>query len=511
MTKRSKRIVLTCGVFLSMLLTACLPVGSEGQQTGTDAETYDSMEEEPVLTYDVPVSTPGVLVDRVGYLPAENKTVLFKGNRLPAFFSVVDVNTDAVSYVGMLQESSKGQDGISRAAGDFSAVTEPGSYYIQTPVLGQSYSFVIAEDVYDELFREACKQYYYSRCGMTLGSEYAGDKAHNACHTGKSTLRTDGSVSMDVTGGWHQNEAGEKNVVVAARTMSMLLLSYELYGSSFSDEAGIPESGNGIPDLLDEVRYEADWLLKMQDQQTGAVYAGVSAYQNTNSTSTYVEPAESQSELAFAAVLAQFGYLYQTYDEAYATTCLKAADRAYKHAMLDEEKARAFGKEPAGNLRFAASAQLYRASGQNTYQAALKESLSQDPLFTEEDEWVLFGSIAYLSTKQPVKAADCEKLMKILMNRAEEISEEARGSFTLTAGNMEDKELLLDIAYLTAVNHIIPNYEYTTLMENHLHYFLGRNDGGTDYIQEGTGESAPALIQQFEPDSKLIFLISGIL
>ena len=52
-------------------------------------------------------------------------------------------------------------------------------------------------------------------------------------------------------------------------TLFDLLWAYELNPRAFGDDTNIPESGNGVPDLLDEVKWELDWLLKMQDADGG--------------------------------------------------------------------------------------------------------------------------------------------------------------------------------------------------------------------------------------------------
>ena len=294
-------------VFLCLIvLTGCGSIKENRQNGQENIPEADSMEQEPQLSYEVPVSMPGILVDRLGYLPEENKTVIFKGKDLPQEFYVVDQKTEQIVYQGY-PEIRKEEGEEKEAYGDFSDFAAPGTYYIEAPILGKSYSFSISDTVYDSLFQEACKQYYYNRCGMTLGSEYAGDKAHNACHTGKSVLRGNDSVSMDASGGWHQNENGEKNITGASRAMAVLMMSYELYPQEYTDQEGIPESGNQIQDILDEIRYETGWFLKMQDKQTGAVYAGVTAYDK----GSYVEPACAGAEFAFAMTMAKFGYLYQ--------------------------------------------------------------------------------------------------------------------------------------------------------------------------------------------------------
>ena len=130
------------------------------------------------------------------------------------------------------------------------------------------------------------------------------------------------------------------------------------------------------------------------------------------------------------------------------------------------------------------------------------------------------GCVTYISTKQTVDLELCEQIMEMLMEKAELISANARTKIYLTAGNREqdnNNELLLQMMYLTIVNHIISNHEYETLIENHLHYFLGRNDKTVNYLQN-TGDNSYettngslGIMKQFEADSKLIFMLSEII
>lgn len=498
------------------LFAGCGRVKEEREEQIMD--NFISMENEPDLSYEVPVNTPGILINQLGYMTESSKIAVFKGKEIPDEFHVVDVESGKTVYTGAVEEGGyNSRLNEYNSYGDFTDLTAPGTYYIEAPILGRSYSFMIADNVYDQIFMESCKEYYYNRCGMTLTSEYAGDRAHNACHTGKAVLREDISVSIDVSGGWHQDEKGQKDVISAAKTTSVMMLAYELYGESFGDNTGIPESGNGIPDILDEIKYEIEWLLKMQDQQTGAVYSGLTVYTSGNNnpgkmTDIYVEPASSGAEKAFAMAVAKFSYLYQNYDTEYATSCLKAADRAFKHAQLDEDSEK-------DEWEFAAAAELYRAAGQTAYQKYIIDFLSVKELPDEKNEITLIGCVTYIATKQPVNVTLCEKIMKMLMAQAEDISAVSKDSVYLAAGDgAQDKNnsLLLDMMYLTVVDHIISNHEYETVIENHLHYFLGRNDKAISYIDD-VGEnnyesidSSLGIMKQFDADSKLIFMLSEI-
>lgn len=502
-------------ILLCMIIfTGCGQIQTGEQKEQTD-DYFTSMETEPDLSYEVPVSAPGILVNQLGYMTGSGKIAVFKGKEMPDEFHVVDAANGNVVYTGSLEEQGYNQvSGEYNGFGDFTDLTAPGVYYIDAPILGRSYTFLVSGDVYDRFFKESCKEYYYNRCGMTLTEEYAGEYAHNACHIGRAVLGEDVSVSIDVSGGWHQDEKGQKDVITAAKTMSVMMLAYELYGDSFGDDTGIPESGNHIPDILDEVRYETEWLLKMQDQQTGAVYSGLVIYQQGGdlgkSTGTYVEAPTPEAGKAFAMAMAKFSYLYQNYDTEYATTCLQAADRAFKHAKVDEG-------QKQDKWEFAAAAELYRAAGQAAHQKYVTDFLKAG-MPEERDEVILMGCITYIATKQPVNVDLCGKIMKTLMAQAEDIAGTAEESLYMTveSGERDNNSLLLDMMYLTAVNHIISNSEYETVIENHLHYLLGRNDKSVSFIDVagenngGRGDGSRGITKQFDANSKLIFMLSEI-
>ncbi len=510
-----RRIKKTAAFLLSLCLMGCAVGKGEGAQGSEN--TFTSMEAEPDLSYEVPVGSPNIFVNQLGYISESTKVAVFCADELPGTFRVIRKDTGESVFTGYLEENEylhKTQEYT--GYGDFSEVNEPGVYYIEAPVIGRSYSFTIGEDLYDEVFREACRQYYYNRCGMTLSREYAGEMAHNACHTGKALLREDSSVSMDVSGGWHQDETGAKVVEPAAKNIAIMLLAYELYGDSFTDDMGIPESENGVPDLLDEIRYEVEWLLKMQDPATGAVYSGVTIYeQGAGRSGAYVESGDLETARAFAMVLAKFSYLYQHYDTAYATECLKAADRAWKYAILNEDR-----KEgEASGWKFAAAAELYRASGQQVCHRYISEYLTGKNLEGNMDEVIFLGCVTYISTKQPVKLSLCENISKALMDKGEEISEAARDSVFMSTGNTDQEgqqELLTNMMYLTMIDHMISNHEYENMIENHLHYLMGRNEKAVSYIDQvgenndKTIEEGVGIMKQFDADSKLIFMLSEI-
>ncbi|MCM1037737.1 MAG: glycoside hydrolase family 9 protein [Ruminococcus sp.] len=499
-----------------MMLSGC--EGLESPPAGTaDAgqeEEIESLGLVPEFNYEVPVSLPDIMIDQVGYALKSNKIAVFRGEVLPDTYDLIDAETEEVVYTGSVKR--KGYNILTEEVisyGDFSDFARPGTYYLQADIIGRSYPFVIADNPYSDIFTGALKCYYYNRCGLMLSNELAGDKAHNACHTKTALLKEDTTVELDVSGGWHIDENGQRDVIKGCQAIDNLLLAYELYGSVFTDGIGIPESGNDIPDILDEVKYEIDWLLKMQDAASGAVYSAVSMINNPDSTyQMYVDSVSMDATIHFAATMAKFSYLYQSYDMDFATQCLRAADRAYRYAEN-------YPQDASAEAFFYAAAELYRATGNYSYRNVIHQYLNDNEVVDMGNDPVFWGCVTYLSTKQRVDVNLCEKVIKILLSDVEDISYASKNSKYLTEGNKEqtnNRELLQKMVRLAVVDHIITNHEYMTVLENHLHYFLGRNGLSISYIDD-TGsrnydviDEKTGIMKQIDSNAELIVILSTI-
>lgn len=483
-------------------------------QRGGDSE-LTTLGLSPEFNYEVPQSLPSILVDQIGYAENSNKIAIFKGELLPDLFMIMDAENEQVVYTGkIIRKGYDEEAGELISYGDFTSFRTPGKYYIEAAVIGQSYTFEIAQNPYTELYNTALKQYYYNRCGLTLSSELAGDAAHNACHSKEAQMKEAANVKLDVSGGWHVDETSNRDVATGCRTVNHLLLAYELYPEVFSDQVGIPESNNGIPDVLDEVKYEIDWLLKMQDSTSGAVYSAVSSVDNSKfGYLLYIDSVTMDATIQFAATMAKFSYLYQNYDREFANQCLKAADRAYRYAgqYLPDVEAEEY---------FYASTELYRASGGHGYHKAIQEYLTQNTVTDMGNDYVFWGCVTYLNTKQKVDVETCESLIKVLMLEGEQISYASKNSRLLVC--MDEKlsgnaGLLRDITRLAVVDHIITNHEYATVLQNHLHYMLGRNYQSICYL-DGAGTRSYkeinekyGIMKQVELNAELVLVMSAVM
>lgn len=336
-----------------------------------------------------------VKVNQIGYLPDDVKTVIVT-SKADEKFKIVDAETEETVYVGQYGELSYDMTVQSNIKhGDFTEFKTPGRYKVISSPSGASYEFSIGDDIYDSAYRDVVLMLYNQRCGVALDSEISGEFAHEACHTEEAVIYGDTSgTTVDVSGGWHDAGDYGRYVVSGAKTVQDLFLAYEDYGYQ-ADDIGIPESGNGIPDLLDEAKFELDWMLKMQDQTSGGVYHKVTAlvFPDTvlavdETEQMVLAPISYTATADFVAVMAKASLLYKEIDEEYAAKCLEAAQKAYEYLEANADMKGyknpdeiATGEYPDDLLKdetLWAAAELYIATGESRYLDAVREVLGEN-------------------------------------------------------------------------------------------------------------------------------------
>ncbi len=460
-----KNRVISLFLCMGLLFSGCVPGNLKQEQTsGTEPV---SMNPAPDLSYEVPVSVPHILVDQIGYPSFGEKTAIFTGDNLPKDFEVVDTESGEVVFSGKIKEREhSGTDRDVSGYGDFSELTEEGSYYIQSSILGRSYEFKIDEDVYDDIFADAIarlKVHQEKKLNVILPTQN-GEPAEKI-----------------MQGGWFTDELGNQELLQSCEAMMTVLTAYELYPDSFEKEN--PEEE---PALLSHLRMQTEWMLGLQDEKSGGVYGGILA-ESDKAIPTY-RAAEMSVEAAacFAAAMAKFSYTYKKYDQQYAAQCLRAADRAWKYIGKQQTSEDETKAATTAGMLFTAAAELYRASGQQAYHLPVKQILSAG-VKPGEDVWDTYGAVTYLMTRFSVDVENCAVIMKQLMNCAEEISARARASAYFTEGNAaytNTKELLWNMVILSVADYVITNHEYATVIEEHQHYLFGCNPDGISLMKE---------------------------
>jgi hypothetical protein len=164
---------------------------------------------------------------------------------------------------------------------DFSAFSTPGEYVLSAPGVGCSWPFRMADDVYREPYYHVARALHHNRSGIELKephTRFARPAPHHPGLTpgfagrlfytavrftewgsegGKAAALKAGAKGPLDAWGWYQDAGDWDGYYSHLRVAEELLFSYELAPAGHRDgDLDIPESGNGVPDILDE----AAWL-----------------------------------------------------------------------------------------------------------------------------------------------------------------------------------------------------------------------------------------------------------
>ena len=458
-----------------------------------------------------PLPTPKrVRVNQIGYEPDEKKYVL-TASADDEVFKVVNVDTNETVFVGAYGEVDDNLAlGEKARLGEFTSVTEPGTYKIISAPSGESYEFKIGEGVYSDVYKDVVLMLYRQRCGCDLDESIAGEFAHEACHTTAALVYDDPSApAKDVSGGWHDAGDYGRYVVPAAKTIEDLFITYEDFGAT-ADDIGIPESGNGVPDLLDEARYELEWMLKMQADD-GGVYHKVTALvfpETVNAVDEtaqlYLAPVSYAATGDFVAVMAKASVLYRQYDEEFADRCLEAALKSYDYISSHDTSFYINPKEIVtgeyGDRRVSdeylwANTELYFATGDSKYEKEIQTTL--ETCIVEGLGWATMGTYPlYELAKaegipQTIKDLATEKFYKEV-NRV--ISDCNHGVLAVDMSGSFQWGSNMRVAncgmLLLMANNISPSDEYYTMASRQKDYIFGLNGPAYCYVT-GYGTVSP--------------------
>lgn len=290
----------------------------------------------------LPAVTGRIHVDQFGYLPAERKTAIISDPQ-------IGYNADESYTPGPKLELRRVSDGVvvcrgepklydggktDRASGDrgwwfdFSKVTAVGDYYVFDPKNNRrSHVLRIAPDVYHGVLRAAVRVYFYQREAFAHQPPYAEapwlDEASYLQDRQARAIsaKDDPTTVRDLSGGWMDAGDTNKYPTFLPEVIHPLLYAWRANPAAFTDDFGLPESGNGLPDLLDEVKYELDWLMKMQDAdggvfiKMGGVSQGGGWPPSADHHPRFYGPKASASTLATAGIFAHAARVYRQFNE----------------------------------------------------------------------------------------------------------------------------------------------------------------------------------------------------
>ncbi len=464
-----------------------------------------------VLVYGAETATAVIKVDQVGYLLNGPKIALVSA---PAkTFDIKRFGDAKVVFHGLL-----GQAMLDRATGDtveaadFSGLRRAGRFFLEVPGVGRSWTFTIGTSVYKHTYYLAMRGFYGQRCGtaVDLGSEFPG-YSHPACHLHGQFHPSSGmSGPRDNAGGWHDAGDYGRYMVNSGVATGTLLWAWEIFGPRLRQiQLGIPETGNGTPDILNEARWNLEWMLKMQDadggawhKQTSEHFPGFIAPDKDTLISEVIgtgsPPYKSTCATAdLAAVAAIAARVYKPFDAQFAARALDAAQRAWswteKYPNVTFRNPPGvttgeYGDSNCADERLWAAVELWRTTGEAGYQqfflahyVEFLASLDSPPA----ENWKSLGPMAlrsYVLSKR--KGTDVKARAAI----REGMLAAARGIAKETSANpyhvsLQAKDYVWGSNGIAAqygvdlliANVIAPNAEFVNAARDNLHYVLGRN------------------------------------
>ena len=451
-------------------------------------------------------------INQAGYLPDSEKIAVLP---FPAeSFRVVDTNGSIVFEGKCVKFGFDENSGDTVYKADFSELTAEGEYRV---VSGDAASplFRIGGDALDKTLRGLVRAYYYFRCGCELDSLHARKFTHKDCHTSLASEWFDHSVRKDVLGGWHDAGDYGRYVTPGACAAAQLMYAYILYPNALRKlDLNIPESGNGMPDFLSEVKYELDWLMKMQ-KPDGAVYHKVSTAQHArfvmpekDLNPLFLLPVSSMATADLAAVCALGYRVYKESDTDYAEKLLEAAKLSLK--WLDENPQFIGFRNPEGcgtggygeggdkDNRFWAYSEMFAATGNEMYLEKAKELLVYDFPRTEFGVGSIggLGALAYLTsgrTKEDDTLAEAFKSMFI--NQAHRLKWLADRSGYMAAMDERDycwgsnMNLMKHGMIFAVCDTLCGAHEFGVYAKRQFDVLMGLNAVGMSYVS-GNGERA---------------------
>ena len=461
-----------------------------------------------------------IRVDQAGYLPAAAKIAVVVTTPPASEFTVRRAGEDSIAYRGVLTAPAADPDSGDRVqTADFTALQTEGRYSLDVPGAGRSWTFSIAPDVYRRVYDLAALAFYGMRCGtaVDLGPEFPGYR-HAACHLDGAYHASSGKTAPKHNpGGWHDAGDYGRYAVNSGITAGTLLWTWELFGDRLQGASlRLPESGNGTPDLLNEVRWNLDWMLSMQDQDGGVWHKQTSerfpdflAPEQDRSVSfvmgTGHAPYKSSCATGdLAAVAAIAARVYRLFDSAYSRTTLRAAQRAWTWVghhpnvvfrnppgVVTGE----YGDSDCRDERLWAAAELARTTNEPEYARYFLDhfrpylkALSQP----RPESWANVAPMAlwtYLLGGGPDPAAAAAIRAAVIKSADQTAARTRRNPYRQSLATEDyvwgSNGVAADygIALLIA-NAIHPDSRYLEAALDNLHYLLGRNPFSLSWVSQ---------------------------
>lgn len=454
-----------------------------------------------------------IKINQVGYQTNGHKVAIVP-NVESSVFSLIEVISNEEVFSGKLSDVKVWKlagDGEFKHA-DFSNFSEQGRYKIRVAGVNDSASFEIGDDVYEALHKSSLKAFYYNRASIALTEDLATKWQRQAGHLDNKVLvhqsaaskyRPEGTAIAS-TKGWYDAGDYGKYIVNSGIATYTLLSSYEHHATLYNTlDLSIPESSDDIPDIINEIKWNLDWMATMQDKD-GSVYHKLTTLgwpgkemPHEDTRQRYVIGKSSAAAYDFAATMAVGSRVFTQFEDQYpgqAEQWLSAAVGAWQWAdknpvlpykQPSDVTSGEYGDDNVSDERKWAAAELFLTTKDQAYLTAFNAQTDK----IDVPSWQSVAGLGYLSLsthgESLLATKDYQQIKNQVIGLADKIVNQLSNSPYLVPMTEADyvwgsnsvaanKALILNTAL-----QITDEQKYKLAMADILSYLLGRNP--TDY------------------------------
>ncbi len=490
---------------------------------------------------------PDVRVNQLGYLPKRKKeATLVSDATSPQKWELIKDGTAVASGdTKVLGDDRYSGDHVHVI--DFSEFATPGQGYVLKVGDSESDPFDIANDIYSQLKYDALNFFYQNRSGIAIEMPYAKDEKwtrpaghpeDKAACTPAAILKKVGwydgagcDYELDVTGGWYDAGDQGKYVVNGGISVWTLMNQYERAKAMGGDlkavgdkKLNIPESGNGVPDILDEARWQMEFMLKMQapsGDKAGMVHhkmhdekwtaLGLAPHEDPNKR--YLRPVSTAATLNLAATGAQCARIWKSIDRKFSNTCLTAAEKAWDAAKKfpnlyappndNQEGGGPYDDAYVEDEFYWAAAELYVTTGKQAYLDALSKNKHNKTLLKDDATESLMTwqqtdalgaiTLAVVPSKLPKDQVEAQRarLIALADKYMSHADSEGYGAPFAPSGSDypwgSNSFVLTNMLTMGLAYDFTKDAKYLDGISEGMDYLLGRNAMGKSYVT-GYGE-----------------------
>ncbi len=477
----------------------------------------------PLPPSNPPASTEGVeiYVNQIGFLPSQAKEIALTTPQTHGF---------EITHIGDQQVVMQGETlratlwplaGESASIIDVSRIIEPGNYRLTLTNSDKSITFSVNSNAYADIHDAAIKAYYFNRAGIALDPAFASAWQRPAGHPDNQVMVLDNPSDVRASSkGWYDAGDYNKYIVNSGISTYTLIRAYLDFQNFYADRRwNIPESTNSQPDMLDEIKWNLDWMLTMQDED-GSVFHKLTTLNfapdvmpDEANEQRYFVGKGTSAALNFAAVMASAARVFP----ASANTYQHAAERAWQWALAhpnmpykNPENVHT-GEYGDGYFEdeFAwAASELLVTTGKAEYLDAVKIHIGSP----STPSWANTMGLAYLTLLKEggshLSVDTLDNFKKAFLEYADELVQtDANSAFHVA---MREGDFVWG-SNGVAMNHamilatafsLTQESKYRTAMSHLVDYVLGKNPTGYSFVT-GFGNKPPRFIhhRQSQADS----------